>query len=387
MANEEHLKKLKEGVSIWNLWRQGHRKLHIDPKPLLSIDPKHLYSYGEEIDLSGVNLSGVDLSGANLDSVDLREANLSRANLSWANLYGVDLSGANLYGANLLGTTLSRATLSRADLRGANLSMANLREADLNWANLSWANLNAVNLHYTTLMRAYLSKAHMDGAELLETLFADTDLSSVRGLSSCQHAGPSMIDHRTLIKSRQLPLSFLRGCGLPEPLIASLPDLMDEPIQLYSCFISYSHQNEAFAHRLHDALQDKGVRCWYAPENMRAGKKIHEQIDEAIREYDKLLLILSEYSMQSEWVKTELANARRREVIENRRLLFPIRLVDFEAIRNWSCFDADTGKDSAREIREYFIPDFSNWKDHDSFERAFERLLRDLKADETPTNT
>ena len=31
-------------------------------------------------------------------------------------------------------------------------------------------------------------------------------------------------------------------------------------------------------------------------------------------------------------------------------------------------FDADPGIDSAREIREYFIPDFSNWKDHDSYE-------------------
>ena len=43
--------------------------------------------------------------------------------------------------------------------------------------------------------------------------------------------------------------------------------------------------------------------------------------------------------------------------------------------------DADTGKDLATEIREYFIPDFSNWKDHDSFEKAFNRLLRDLKAE------
>lgn len=41
---------------------------------------------------------------------------------------------------------------------------------------------------------------------------------------------------------------------------------------------------------------------------------------------------------------------------------------------------ADTGKDSTREIREYFIPDFSNWKDHDSYESAFERLLKDLRA-------
>ena len=45
------------------------------------------------------------------------------------------------------------------------------------------------------------------------------------------------------------------------------------------------------------------------------------------------------------------------------------------------CFDADTGKDSAREIREYFIPDFSNWKDHDSCQRAFQRLVSDLKTE------
>lgn len=105
------------------------------------------------------------------------------------------------------------------------------------------------------------------------------------------------------------------------------------------------------------------------------------QIDEAIRVYDRPLLILSEHSMASEWVKTEIANARQREVTEKRRMLFPISLVPYERIKHWEAFDADTGKDSAREIREYFIPDFSNWKDHDSYQQAFQRLLRDLKAD------
>lgn len=42
--------------------------------------------------------------------------------------------------------------------------------------------------------------------------------------------------------------------------------------------------------------------------------------------------------------------------------------------------DKDRGIDSAREIREYFIPDFSNWKDHNSYQKVFDRLLRDLKA-------
>jgi hypothetical protein len=35
-------------------------------------------------------------------------------------------------------------------------------------------------------------------------------------------------------------------------------------------------------------------------------------------------------------------------------------------------------------IREYFIPDFSNWKDHDAFESSFARLLKDLRGKATP---
>ena len=37
-------------------------------------------------------------------------------------------------------------------------------------------------------------------------------------------------------------------------------------------------------------------------------------------------------------------------------MLFHAGLVDFETLRDWECFDAHTGKDSAREIREFFIP-------------------------------
>jgi len=35
----------------------------------------------------------------------------------------------------------------------------------------------------------------------------------------------------------------------------------------------------------------------------------------------------------------------------------------------------------AREIREYFILDFSNWLDHGSYQRAFRRLVHDLDAE------
>jgi hypothetical protein len=84
--------------------------------------------------------------------------------------------------------------------------------------------------------------------------------------------------------------------------------------------------------------------------------------------------------MISNWMKIEIANARAREEQQKRQMLFSIALVPFDHIEDWKLFDADRGIDSAREIREYFIPDFSNWKDHDSYAKAFDRLLRDLKA-------
>jgi hypothetical protein len=70
------------------------------------------------------------------------------------------------------------------------------------------------------------------------------------------------------------------------------------------------------------------------------------------------------------------------DLARGQRKLFPISLVPFETVREWRAFDADVGKDMAREVREYFIPDFSDWKDHDGYQEAFDRLLRDLKQED-----
>jgi hypothetical protein len=82
--------------------------------------------------------------------------------------------------------------------------------------------------------------------------------------------------------------------------------------------------------------------------------------------------------MKSESVRTEIAYARKKELKEARQVLFPLTLVPFSRLQAWKCFDADTGKDSAREIREYFVPDFSNRRDVDSYEQAL-GLVQDLR--------
>lgn len=298
-------------------------------------------------------------------------------------LNDANLSGTRLCRANLSGANLNRSDFRGADLRGASLSMAYLHGADLRGADLSEANLSGANLVEANLTGTELSNTAFDNSKIQWAIFGYVDLSTARSLNTAVHDGPSIIGIETLFKSKgEIPEAFLRGCGVPDALIAYLPSLVGskDAIQFYSCFISYSHKDEEFAKRLHSRMRDEHLRVWFAPEDIKGGRKLHEQIEQAIRGYDKLLLVLSETSMQSEWVATEIYHARQREIKEQRQVLFPIRLVPFETIREWQCFDTDTGRDMAREIREYFIPDFTAWKDHDRFEVEFKKLLEDLKA-------
>ena len=69
MANEEHLKILKQGTEDWNQWKKKNPE----------ITP--------------------DLTEATLHKADLSEADLTGASLAGANLYKVDLSGADLNAA------------------------------------------------------------------------------------------------------------------------------------------------------------------------------------------------------------------------------------------------------------------------------------------------
>jgi hypothetical protein len=151
-----------------------------------------------------------------------------------------------------------------------------------------------------------------------------------------------------------------------------------DQLPYYSVFISYSTVDETFCRKLYDALSEKGLRVWFAPHDVRPGRKIEQQISAAIEEYDKLLLVLSDASMQSQWVETELYKARQREVASKSQILFPIALVPYERVRQWKAFDADTGRDMAREVREYFIPDLSRWQEGDIFDREVERLSEAL---------
>jgi hypothetical protein len=373
MAERKHVEMLSKGFSgvlAWNKWRGEHPEI----RPNLV-----------EANLRTMNLCDADLHGADLQEADLRRADLSAANLretdaQGANFHETRLISANLSGANMTSALLSYARLRDADLRKTVLSSAILYRADLRRANLAESMLNQ-----TDLGGANLRGADVTGAMIAGTTFGNCDLRETIGLDTIRHISPSTIDLISVFQFQaRIPVAFLRGLGVPEFLIEYLPSVMvSNPIQFYSCFISYSTKDQKFADRLYVDLQNKGVRCWFAPHDVQGGKKLHEQIDDAIRMHERLLLLLSPDSMNSEWVKTEIRKARKRERAEKKRVLFPVRLVSFDAIRDWELFDADEGKDLAVEIREFYIPDFSEWKNPDPYQKEFEKLLRDLRTDGT----
>jgi uncharacterized protein YjbI with pentapeptide repeats len=65
MANEEQLKILKQGVEVWNQWREEHPE--------------------EPVNLRGANLKNTNLCGANFRCADIRGANFKKARLVGAN--------------------------------------------------------------------------------------------------------------------------------------------------------------------------------------------------------------------------------------------------------------------------------------------------------------
>lgn len=343
MANAEHLAILRQGVAAWNQWRAEHPDVRPD-------------------------LSGASLSGADLPKWDLAGADLSGAGLSGADLRAADLSEADLSGANLVEADLTGARLVRAELRGAELFRANLFEADLTGADLTGTHLFVANL-----ARADLREADVSKAQFGFTVLGDNDLSGTKGLDTADHSGPSTIGIDTIQRSGgKIPEAFLRGAGVPDNWIVYFGSRVGQPIQFYSCFISYSTKDQEFAHRLYADLQAKGVRCWFALDDLKIGDRFRQRIHESIRDYDKLMVVLSANSIYSEWVEREVETAFEKERKQKTTVLFPIRLDD--EVMN-------TNQAWAADIRTRHIGDFTKWKDHGSYKEAFDRLLRDLKAE------
>lgn len=314
MANRKHLTILKQGRDVWNAWTSEIPSADYGFEKL----PRGTFEgyAGKWPDLFRADLGGMDLTGYNLDTAIL--------------------FGANLSNAILVKTGLVSSILTEADLTGANL----------------------------------------DRAQLGFTVFGNTDLSKVKGLETVIHRGPSHIDIATIYCSKgQIPEIFLRGCGVPENFITFKDSLTGKAFEYYSCFISHSTKDKSFCERIYADLQAKGVRAWYFPEDAKWGESLWGEIDRGIKIYDKLVVILSEHSLQSGPVLREIERALSREDKEDKNILFPITIDNY-------LFEMWEHPRRADILAKVVGTGFVGWdKDAKQYERAFGKLLKGLKAE------
>ena len=271
-------KLLADGSQAWNDWRDQHPSVIPDLRKAMLPYDFNLSDY----DLSFMNLSRMDFEGATLVrhkpathfyGTNFQHANLSRANISKCVFHTADLSNANLCGAQLFSTHFFEDT----------------------------------SLIRTNLSESKLASAHFEGARLGWTVFGATDLSNVRGLEQASIEGPITIGMDTVFLSQgKIPATFLKKAQMPKQGISFVRSVTKRRVQYHSCFISYASRNEKFVNRLYTDLTNAGVVCWLAPEDLRGGEKFPEKIGEAIRSFDRFVVLVSKEALESKWVHREV---------------------------------------------------------------------------------
>ena len=126
-----------------------------------------------------------------------------------------------------------------------------------------------------------------------------------------------------------------------------------------------------FVEALERRFDEKGVRYWRDVPDLKAGR-LERQIDRAIDLNPLVLLVLSERSVESDWVEWEASRARAlekqyRKAGKPRDVLCPVALDD-----TWKSCDRYPGL--RQRIEAYNVLDFSKWQNGDELGEAFARL-------------
>jgi hypothetical protein len=200
------------------------------------------------------------------------------------------------------------------------------------------------------------------------------------------HLGPSSIATTTLMRTaeglgrdavrRAQVEAFLRGCGVEDHWLRQFAALISEPVEFHPCYITYSVADRAFARRIHDALQGRGIRCWAAERPLEPGGNGRGPRPAPLSV--KNLLCCSSSSLTSWWIEKELD-----EVLETEKRLrkrYGIQVVALKSIGLDPALASWTNS-RAGVTRSRLAADFSGWERNGStFDEQVGRVVQALTA-------
>jgi uncharacterized protein YjbI with pentapeptide repeats len=283
--------------------------------------------------------------------IDLRQLDLRKADLTDRDLSNIDFTGSDLSGTNF-----SRSTLDLSDITGTIAGHTSLEDCNLrrtkwaptklhyvraNNADFSHAELNGAVLSNCRLQNAKFTKAlivaEFDGSDVRGADFANShilssflniDLSAARNMHSASYHSNCRIDYQTIKLSERVPTPLLAACGVAHFHIPYIDAISRNGAKHPSCFISYSVKDDKFIEYFRNQLANKGIRNWFAPRDLPFGASTRDVIESQIRAHDRLIVVLSKSSIQSQWVQFEVETALELERRKRKDVIIPVSIDD-----------------------------------------------------------
>jgi hypothetical protein len=140
-----------------------------------------------------------------------------------------------------------------------------------------------------------------------------------------------------------------------------------KPAAGFSAFISYASDDREKAHEICRSLEARGLTCWIAPRDVRAGREYADEIVTGIEKSACLIVLLSRAANASAFVCREVERA-----VANHKPIFPVRLESVMPDGGLELFISGTHWLDASE---------GNWHDHI---RRLTRDVADLTAGASP---
>jgi len=131
-------------------------------------------------------------------------------------------------------------------------------------------------------------------------------------------------------------------------------------------FISHSSKDKPFVRRLAPDLVANGVKVWLDEQRILVGDSLPEKIAQGLAESDFFLVVASENSTNSAWVKKELSVALVHEIERRKVTVLPIRI---------------DGVEMPKSIMDKKYADFTG-----SYGAGLKDLLASIKAQEVTAN-
>ena len=95
-------------------------------------------------------------------------------------------------------------------------------------------------------------------------------------------------------------------------------------------FLSHSSLDKEFADLVAETLRKHGISVWYSQTNILGAQQWHDEIGKALKRYDWFIVILTNNSVQSMWVKREIMFALNDNRFANKIITIICQSCDYD---------------------------------------------------------